>query len=85
MYQYTGRSLSPLAKCKDGYDAGNVEKGVQNMLRSKIGQGELTGEDIFARTLLICTRLTIKEPLAPPTVRKEKTKDFKKNKRQTNK
>ena len=42
MYQYTGRSLSPLAKCKDGYDAGNVEKGVQNTLRSKIGQGELT-------------------------------------------
>ena len=43
MYPYTGRSLSPLAKCKDGYDAGNVEKGVQNTLRAKIGQGELTG------------------------------------------
>ena len=43
MYPYTGRSLSPLAKCKDGYDAGNVEKGVRNMLRAKIGQGELAG------------------------------------------
>ena len=43
MHQYTGRSLSLLAKCKDSYDAGNVEKGVRNTLRAKIGQGELTG------------------------------------------
>ena len=43
MYQYTRRSLSPLAKCKGGYDAGNEEKGLRNMLRAKIGQGELAG------------------------------------------
>ena len=43
LIEKSGRSLSPSAKCKDGYDAGNVEKGVRNTLRAKIGQGELTG------------------------------------------
>ena len=42
MYQYTGRSLSPLAQCEDGYDEGNIEKMARDTLRTKIGQGEQT-------------------------------------------
>ena len=43
MYQYTRRSLSPLAKCKDGCDEGNIEKVARNTLRTKKLTSELTG------------------------------------------
>ena len=43
MYQYTGRSLSPLAKCKDDCDEGNIEKVARNTLRTKKLTSELTG------------------------------------------